>query len=173
MNVLGLDPATATGWAHNCGRFGTWHLGGPAIPGRQLWELYHHMRDLYLEHPFDVIACEEASFGAGASQMRTMQFHNRLRGVVEMAANKLGASILWYAPATLKKWATGSGKATKEQVMRAVETQWRVVPADDNQADAIVLMYMGIQGVPPVGSAKAAKKVVKARRKKAPRLFPR
>lgn len=36
----------------------------------------------------------------------------------------------------IKKFAAGSGKADKEQVMRAIEKQYGIVFADDNQADA-------------------------------------
>ena len=44
---------------------------------------------------------------------------------------------------TLKKWATGSGKATKDEMIRAAcDLGWQQ-PVDDNHADAILLCKYG------------------------------
>lgn len=43
------------------------------------------------------------------------------------------------APTTAKKFATGSGKGDKNQVLLAIYKRWGVEFADDNEADAFVL----------------------------------
>ena len=48
--------------------------------------------------------------------------------------------------ATLKKWATGSGRAKKPEMIRAADMHWPDYcmafnrPADDNEADALLLL---------------------------------
>jgi Holliday junction resolvasome RuvABC endonuclease subunit len=41
------------------------------------------------------------------------------------------------AVATIKKLATGSGRAEKEDVEVAAYTRWAYVPGDDNESDAL------------------------------------
>lgn len=48
-------------------------------------------------------------------------------------------------PSTLKKWATGNGRATKEQMIRACEDKYRYTPVDDNAADACHLYHYYIR----------------------------
>lgn len=47
--------------------------------------------------------------------------------------------IIFVAPQMLKKFATGSGKADKKQVIAAVKENWGIEYANDNLADAFVL----------------------------------
>ena len=47
------------------------------------------------------------------------------------------------APTSLKKFVTGSGKAEKSQMMLAVFQHFGHTPANDNEADAIGLLYLG------------------------------
>lgn len=44
-------------------------------------------------------------------------------------------------PSTLKKFATGNGRATKEQMIRACREKYRYEPVDDNAADACHLYH--------------------------------
>lgn len=48
-------------------------------------------------------------------------------------------------PATLKKWATGDGHASKEKMMESCKKHYGVVPVDDNAADACHLFYYYIR----------------------------
>lgn len=69
-----------------------------------------------------------------------------LAGVVKVALKNsvpgAGAYPLRVPPATLKKFATGSGKASKQEVMSAVAKKWGPEFTDDNMADAFVLARM-------------------------------
>ncbi|WP_235671152.1 crossover junction endodeoxyribonuclease RuvC [Tomitella fengzijianii] len=52
------------------------------------------------------------------------------------------------APTTLKKWATGHGRATKSQVVAAMRALWpHTTIRDDNQADALALATIGAQRI--------------------------
>jgi len=48
------------------------------------------------------------------------------------------------APTTLKKFVTGSGKGEKNMMLLAVYKRWQHNPANDNESDAIGLMYIGL-----------------------------
>ncbi len=46
-------------------------------------------------------------------------------------------------PSTLKKFTCGSGAAKKEMMIREVYRQWKVEAANNNEADAAALAYLG------------------------------
>ena len=48
-------------------------------------------------------------------------------------------------PGTLKKFATGNGHAKKEQMIKACHVKFGYTPADDNEADALLLLQYQIQ----------------------------
>jgi len=48
-------------------------------------------------------------------------------------------------PGTLKKFATGNGHAKKEQMIEACHVRFGYTPADDNEADALLLLQYQIQ----------------------------
>lgn len=57
-----------------------------------------------------------------------------------------GVPVAEVAPTTLKKWATGSGRADKAQVVAAMRHLWPLNRIrDDNEADALALASMGAQ----------------------------
>lgn len=57
-----------------------------------------------------------------------------------------GVPVAVCAPQTRAKWATGSGRADKTQVLAAMHALWpEVTIRDDNQADALAFGTMGAQ----------------------------
>ena len=59
----------------------------------------------------------------------------------------------WYdvSPTTLKKWTSGSGKADKKQMAKAVASRWGYVNKDDNIIDAYALARLAqFTGTNPV-----------------------
>ena len=48
-------------------------------------------------------------------------------------------------PASLKKFATGDGKATKEKMIEFCKLRWQIEPGDDNEADAINIFFCYIK----------------------------
>jgi Holliday junction resolvasome RuvABC endonuclease subunit len=67
-----------------------------------------------------------------------------LGGVVKLSVLQVtGHPPLIVPPTSLKKFATGSGVAKKNQMLLGVYKQWGVEFSDDNQADAFALEKFG------------------------------
>lgn len=75
-----------------------------------------------------------------------------LAGVIRMALYDAGHPFLTVTPNQLKKYATGSGKASKEAVVDAAQKRLRYDGYDNNEADALWLRAMGweLVGIPLV-----------------------
>lgn len=142
--ILALDPATLTGVAHTSGYRATWRLVAcdGEHRGLKLVRLRRAILDVATTLGCDLIAYENAAFGAGRRQMTTTAFHCRLAGVIQLAAAELGAAFLELNPTAIKKFATGSGAADKAQMVAAARTQLGVDVADDNQADALWVLEL-------------------------------
>lgn len=62
----------------------------------------------------------------------------KLHGVAEELATSIGLEWLEIAPASLKLWAAGSGRATKTEMCQAARTRgW--IGTDHNEADAYLI----------------------------------
>lgn len=147
MNILGLDPATRSGFAHSNGEHGVWDLNRnrwPDMPGGRL----HKLRDMIMQvqsqwGPIELIAFEESSFGTRSGDKRnvqTMIFHCEMRGIIRESACDIGARLLSVNPSSLKAWATDNGHATKQDMMRMLDRHYGLKITDDNEADAIWIL---------------------------------
>lgn len=176
--ILGLDPATVTGFAHSNGEHGIWDLNnGPRHEGGRFAWLRSRILEVHATWGIDLIAFEESSLGAGGTreggpQWSTIVFHNKVRGVVEEVACSLQVDLLPVNPATLKAFATGSGRAKKPDMIRALERHFGIRVVDDNEADAIwVLKYAQqyqsrpVEMMRPKAKRKAARKAIQKSRK--------
>lgn len=66
----------------------------------------------------------------------------KLHGAVEHQAWTAGVGFdATIAPASLKKWATGSGRADKDLMMAAARDRFGWTGSDDNEADAVLLWH--------------------------------
>lgn len=146
FRVLGLDLATATGVAHSDGWFAKWHLNQAkenTHPGYRFATLARKLYQTYDERPFDYIICELSSFGAG-SQGKTKAFLDQLLGVVmAFAADKRVAWMDPVSPTQIKKFATGHGRADKQDMIRAAIRECQQVGSDHDLADAYFVLRIG------------------------------
>lgn len=179
MNILGLDLASsATGWCWSDGerlRRGCWKLGrSNEHEGRRLERLYENIHKLHEAWGVDRIGCEESSLGAGGRsegvQWSTVVLHNQLRGIVCLVASQIGAEVRWVNPASLKKFATGNGRAKKPDMIRFAQIHYGITTDNDNIADALHVAAYVRQDHPRAAKGKKARR---ARQKTAsePRLF--
>lgn len=78
-------------------------------------------------------------------------------GVVRLALHHAGAHVITVPPATLKKYATGKGTATKADMRMALYQRVGIDLRDDDQVDAWWLRALGYQmlGCPLVDLPKA------------------
>ena len=150
--ILALDLATKTGWACNQ----PYETGKPTIiSGVQIFDVkrgespgmrflrcrgwLNEINDLVMP---DVIAYEQAHHRGGAA---TACGVGLVTVVLEFAAQHK-IEITSVHSATLKKWATGSGRASKDQMIEAVIRKGHQ-PQDDNEADALLLLYYTIESL--------------------------
>jgi len=72
---------------------------------------------------------------------------NRQLGVIQLVAESHGLPFVSINPATLKKWATGSGKASKEDMATAIRATFGLEPATDGEVDALCVGWWATQAV--------------------------
>lgn len=142
MNVLGIDPAQRSGFYHsdgffvaeNCTRYGD-------RPGQSLIRFKKLLTDILREHPAELIAAEDASFGSPNPNVQAE--HNERRGVIKVVAAELEIEVKFFQPTSIKMFATGSGRADKSQMMRACKTLENLDIQDPDIADAYWIMRLG------------------------------
>lgn len=139
MNILALDLATRTGWAHSCGDSGVQDFtprrgDSPGMKWLALRAWLHRVLDAA---PTDVIAYEQAHHRGGPP---THMAHAMI-GVVESVAAERGIEITNRHTSSIKKFATGKGNAPKERMLIAACERWDHV-IDDNHADALWLLAL-------------------------------
>jgi Holliday junction resolvasome RuvABC endonuclease subunit len=138
MNIVGIDPSlTATGIAGPLGE--TTVVYPKACTGDdRLGYLYAEVREnLYAA---DVAVVEDLpthAHGAGKTGMA--------QGVIRLAVLRSTAQLLTVTPATVKKFATGKGNATKADMRMALYQRTGEDVRDDNQVDAWWLRAIGHQ----------------------------
>jgi Holliday junction resolvasome RuvABC endonuclease subunit len=149
MKIAAFDLGSTYACAHN------WFKGPP---GRAAWHLdinpyrakpklakkrpevlavfASHLDFLRLEQPDVVVQSRPFARGEAATRMLW-----GMAGILEAAAHNAGCAILDFSDTEIKKWATGSGKATKEEMIAAAQ---RLGYAGDNEheADAFCLLCM-------------------------------
>lgn len=136
MNILALDLATKTGWC--CGKpsgVQTFDVKRGESPGMRFLRLTAWLEEMQkLSGPFDVISYEMAHHRGGAATQCCVGMTTH---VLSFAA-KHNIEVMPVHTATLKKWATGHGKASKEAMIEFARSKG-YDPIDDNEADAIII----------------------------------
>jgi len=147
--ILALDLATKTGYACNCTGLGsiisgvqTFDVKRGESPGMRFLRCrgwLNEMNDLVKP---DIISYEQAHHRGGAA---TACGVGLVTVVLEFAAlHKIEVTSVHSA--TLKKWATGNGRASKDQMVAAAIRKGHQ-PQDDNEADALLLLYYTIESL--------------------------
>ena len=140
MNILGLDMATRTGWACNIHgrRSGVieFAVKRGESPGMRFLRCRSWLNEmLKLLERIDLIAYEQAHHRGGAATACCMGL---VTEVLAFAAAH-GIELMPVHSATLKKFATGNGRASKTDMIKAAkERGWS--PVDHNEADAALLL---------------------------------
>jgi Holliday junction resolvasome RuvABC endonuclease subunit len=142
MTTLALDLATQTGWAYESAGMissGTegFQLKKKDRPGVRFLMFRTWFRDLLVSVKPTKVSYEEVmrwSSGAAAKVYC---------GLLAIVMTECEAKQIPYEGVhvgTIKKSATGKGNATKEQVIAAIKAKGHN-PKDDNEADAIALLF--------------------------------
>lgn len=89
----------------------------------------------------DLVVFEDLAFsrnGNGAKENAGLAY------LIRWQLWKRGIPYLLVSPTSLKKFVTGAGNAEKSLVLREVYKRWGVDAANDNEADAVGLLYIGL-----------------------------
>ena len=136
-DILALDLATKTGWAHSNGNSGVQDFAPRRgdSPGMRWIEFKAWLCRVLDLCPTNVIAYEQAHHRGGAP---THVAHS-LISIVETVATEREIELTNRHTATIKKHALGKGRGDKSEMMAAARQRgWQ--PQDDNEADALWLL---------------------------------
>ena len=141
MAILGLDLAKKTGFAVcRAGQiiaFGSWPVGMARTDGRHnghmFMSLYRQIEDCNRQNNVNVIAWERAHHRGGAATRIALG----LVAVCQYWAAIHDIKIGDVHTATLKKWATGCGRAGKDDMIRKASVIAECSIHDADEADAI------------------------------------
>ncbi len=151
--ILGIDPGTATtGYGlvrlnGNGNEVVTWGLietDKSLLKERRLSFIYQETLRLIKLHKPDVFVIEKVFFSNNA---KTVIAVGQAQGVLLLAAGKCHVKVEEYAPGTIKKLITGSGKANKKEVQEHirkilgnhVKSKAHQKTHFDNAADALAI----------------------------------
>ena len=138
---LGLDLATKTGWAPTAGVGGTINLSNKERNrGQMAAQFDKTIRIILKEHDTSHIVCELPPVGLmGNARLILLG----LFWQAQYIAYDFDTPFIPVNVTKVKKWATGSGKASKEEMMdAAIQLKW-MEPVDDNHADAMLICKWG------------------------------
>jgi Holliday junction resolvasome RuvABC endonuclease subunit len=144
MKILGIDLATKTGWClltangaegtDSVG--GTWNMTKKANDNHcsLVTKFYSCLNSLSEHHKIDFVGWERVDF---AKFVMAHAIHNQLLGVLKLWCATHSIPLEPVPVGTLKKFATKSGKASKEEMLHAAMLRWPGVEfVDDNEVDA-------------------------------------
>lgn len=155
MRVIGIDPSlTATGLAHVDGSLEV--FGGKAELGDQRLHVIHDRIRMTcaIDHP-ELAVIEDLpkhAQGAGLTGM--------VQGAVRLALLDAGVPYVLVVASTLKKYATGDGRADKSDLRMELYQRAGINERNDNKVDAYWLRHMGLDhlGIAPIKLPAAQRK---------------
>lgn len=153
MLVFGLDPGTATtGFGvikvenkkFEVIDWGLIETNKNGSTGKRLESIFNEVSKLILSYKPDVMVIERIFFAANA---KTAIAVGQAQGVMLYAAAKTKVEVVEYAPGTIKKVVTGSGRADKKTVQQSlrkvfgakVRSKANKKTHFDNAADALAI----------------------------------
>lgn len=139
-HVLALDIATHTGY-YSVHESGTWNF--TESKKRNDNKQHKDFRDTLLSFIKDYgilrIVAEDVNVN---NHFRDMRKLSEFRGILLEICDELSLPEPEFVNvASLKKWATGNGKAGKTDMVQACMDKYRYAPIDDNAADACHLFH--------------------------------
>lgn len=142
--VLALDVASHTGY-YSVYESGTWNFTeSKGRNGNKMHGAFRVMLVAFIRrYGIRRIVAEDVSVNRHFYDMRRLA---ELRGILLEVCDELDLPEPEFVnPSTLKKFATGNGRADKAAMMRACEEKYGFCAADDNVADACLLYHFYIR----------------------------
>lgn len=91
--------------------------------------------------PDPLVIVEGYSYGSRGSAVYNIA---ELGGVVRLALWRAGITYVEVAPGALKKFTTGKGNASKDEMIAGAIRRWGFDGSNNNEADAYMLRQMGL-----------------------------
>lgn len=144
MNVLALDLATKTGWAHSCGESGVWDLSvqRDESGGMRFIRLRAKLGEMLRGVGVDVVYYELPF--AHKKNKTGCDVGTKLTAIVESWALENGLEYCGKTNSDVKKHATGKGRVDKDAMIAAAEEKFEIAIIDDNHADALWLLDLAM-----------------------------
>ncbi|GMV83375.1 MAG: hypothetical protein AMXMBFR7_45590 [Planctomycetota bacterium] len=149
MRILALDTGTITGWAYKDAdhsiKSGTWDLTPHSgqRPGERLRTFYLNLREFDKSVPIDLIVYEEQH---GHSGTAAAHLYGAFIGIIQLYSELFQVRYAPVGVQMLKKFATGRGNASKEEMIAAAQKRFHPQHIeDDNHADALHLLDYAIK----------------------------
>jgi crossover junction endodeoxyribonuclease RuvC len=126
--ILGIDPGTVvmgyglvsvTGSSISLLEMDVLKPGKVDDPYKKLQLIYNTVSGLIIKYKPDVFAIEAPFFGKNVQSMLKL---GRAQGVAIAAAMRHGLEVTEYSPKKVKQSVTGNGNASKEQVLKMLQT---------------------------------------------------
>ena len=141
IKILALDTATKTGYASNCFKKITSGVVNFKIkrgdsPGIRFIKFRKWLSEMVKNSTPDVIIYEQAHHRGGHATEIALGFVTETK----IVAAENNCEVTTVHTGKLKKWATGSGKASKEKMI-AASRKMGFDPKDDNEADALLILH--------------------------------
>lgn len=153
MRILGIDPGTATtgfgliesdGKNNDVVEWGLIETDKEGLPEKRLEKIFKETTEILKRLQPDVFSFEKIFFATNA---KTVIAVGQAQGVMLLAASKAKLKVVSYAPGTIKKMITGSGRANKKEVQQAVrrilgnkvKSKAKKRTHFDNAADALAI----------------------------------
>lgn len=146
--VAGLDLSLArTGYASPDGyTFSLRPKAGPLQPARRLHQLTTRLDQLLRSDVPDLAVLENYSYGS--PNPTTIAKLAELAGAVKLRLFELAVPFVLVPPTSLKKWATGHGGASKDEMLAAAQDRAEAagvgVVTNHDEADAYLLRALGM-----------------------------
>ncbi len=140
MKILALDTATKTGWAI-CRDGKIFESGVQDFSKKRgesngiMFLRFRNWLGAMMDLKPDVVAYERPHHRGGPAT----EIAVNLAGRVQEVASEKGIEYGIVQTTTLKKWATGMGNASKEEMMVEAGKHLGRTPIDDNEADAVLI----------------------------------
>lgn len=147
MNILGIDPGTATtGWGiiEKSNRIFTYRDAGIiATPAglpmeKRLGIIFSDLETLIDRYHPQAFVIENLFFNTNA---KTALLVGQARGVAILAAERNAVPVFSYTPLQVKLAITGYGRADKRQMQKMVQSLLKLpaIPKPDDAADALAI----------------------------------
>ena len=140
MNILALDLGTKCGWADSKGYSGVWHLKPSTheSAGERYRKFGMLLREEMSIHQINFVVYEEVHRHIG---VEASHVYGGLMAILQCICCERGVEYKGVGVGTIKKHATGSGSASKEEMVEsAIQKMKSINVIDDNHADALHLL---------------------------------